>query len=194
MMSGDSLIAKPRLFQVDEGGAIPTSPHQLEIRKVSAKSACGLNEEWHSRLPKIDWSNVVRNVHYICFIAYYQNTPFGVGIWSTPVAGNRFKDGEKLLELRRLAISPNAPKNSATRMISVMTRLIRKELPDIIKLISYQDTEVHKGTIYKASNWVVGGESAGISWTNKNRERNKEQTLAKKVRWEYTLKREGGLK
>jgi hypothetical protein len=72
-------------------------------------------------------------------------------------------------------------------MIRIMVDLIRKKFPEITRLISYQDTEVHKGIIYKASGWKVGGESNGISWTTKNRQRNKEQTLAKKIRWEIIL-------
>jgi len=177
----------PTLFQEKEGGAIPTSPLQLKIEIIKPKFACELNEKWHSRLPKIHWSNVVRNTHYICFGAKYDGRWYAVGIWSSPVAQNRFKDGKQILELRRLAISRNAPKNTASRTIKVMISIIRQRFPDIKKLISYQDTEVHKGTIYKASNWKIGAETKGISWTTKNRRRNPEQTLAKKIRWEYHL-------
>jgi len=138
-------------------------------------------------LPYIHWSNVVRNTHYVCYGAKYDSNWYAVGIWSSPVAQNRFKDGKKMLELRRMAICNDAPRNTATRMISVMTSLIHKRFPDIKRLISYQDTEVHNGTIYKASNWFIGGDSEGVSWTTQNRKRNKEQTLAKKIRWEYLL-------
>jgi hypothetical protein len=68
-----------------------------------------------------------------------------------------------------------------------MVMMIRKKFPELNRLISYQDTEVHHGTIYKASGWTIGGESEGISWTNKTRQRNKEQTMAKKIRWEKQL-------
>jgi hypothetical protein len=149
--------------------------------------ACDLNEKWHSRLPKIHWSNVVRNTHYICFAAKYDGRYYAVGIWSSPVAQNRFADGKHMLELRRMAICSDAPKNMASRMIRVMVAIIKKRFSDIYRLISYQDTEVHKGTIYKASGWEIGGESKGLSWTTKSRERNKEQTMAKKIRWELLL-------
>ena len=49
------------------------------------------------------------------------------------------------------AIASDAPKYTATRMLSIMVKRIKKEFPDIVRLISYQDTEVHKGTIYKAA-------------------------------------------
>jgi len=92
-----------------------------------------------------------------------------------------------MLELRRMAISKDAPKNTASSMIGVMVKLIKKKFPELKRLISYQDTEVHAGTIYKASGWVIGGESEGISWTTGTRARNKEQTMAKKIRWEKLL-------
>ena len=64
---------------------------------------------------------------------------------------------------------------------------IKIKFPDIIKLVSYQDTKVHNGTIYKASNWTRGGETQFMLWNNEKRRRNKEQSDATKVRWEYNL-------
>lgn len=186
MKCGDS-IKQCDLFQEVDGGSLPTSPLQFCIKEIKAKTASELNEKWHSRLPKIHWSNIVRNTHYVCYGAMFDNKFFAVGIWSSPVAQNRFPDGKKMLELRRLAISDKCPKYTATRMISVMIKMIRKKFPEINRLISYQDTEVHTGTIYKASGWKIGGESAGVSWTTKTRKRNKEQTLASKIRWEKLL-------
>jgi hypothetical protein len=73
-------------------------------------------------------------------------------------------------------------------MLSKMEKDIRKRFPDIIRLISYQDTEVHLGTIYKAANWVAVSQSkAGLSWSDSGRERNAEQSQASKVRWERNL-------
>jgi hypothetical protein len=92
-----------------------------------------------------------------------------------------------MLELRRLAICSEAPKNTATRILKIMIREIKRKFPEIIKLISYQDTEVHRGTIYKAGNWKIGGETKGIPWSTTKRVRNKEQTLANKIRWEFDL-------
>lgn len=69
-----------------------------------------------------------------------------------------------------------------------MVKLIRKRFPKITKLISYQDTAVHKGTIYKASGWNNTTSTEFLSWTTNNRRRNKEQATGKKVRWEYVLR------
>ena len=81
---GDGLMAERPLFQAEGGGSIPTSPLQLDIRgtkKVSdIKRICELNAVWHSRLPKIDYSNVIRNKNYICYQATYEGNIFAVAI------------------------------------------------------------------------------------------------------------------
>ena len=166
---------------------MPKSCKELNLSVITVKRACELNKLWHSRLPIIDWSNVVRNTHYVNYVMIKDGIFFAVAIWSSPVAGNRMTAGDKCLELRRLAISPDAPKYTATRMISLMVKDIKKRFPDIMKLVSYQDTEVHTGTIYKASNWYAEKEVQGISWTTNTRKRNKEQTIAKKIRWSLTI-------
>ena len=175
------------LFHKDVG-SVPDSPLKFNIGEINVKLACELNKIWHSRLPRIDWTNVVRNTYYVCYAAEYEGIYFAVAIWSSPIAQNKFKNGSGILELRRFAISPEAPHNTASRMMKVMIKLIKKKFPKIKKLISYQDVEVHRGTIYKASGWVAVSKSRGASWTTNKRKRNKEQTLAAKIRWEYNLK------
>ena len=175
-------------IHLDERTNPPSTPKLFSFPVIRAQTACLLNEQWHSRLPVIDWSNVVRNTHYICFAAEYEGEYYASGIWSSPVAQNRFKYGKQILELRRLAISPEAPRNTATRMLGQMRRHIGTAMPDIALLISYQDTEVHSGTIYKADNWIAQQESPGVSWTTGNRVRNPDQTTAVKIRWEKRLK------
>jgi hypothetical protein len=72
-------------------------------------------------------------------------------------------------------------------MIGKMVKDIKRRFPGIGLLISYQDTDVHKGTIYSASNWKPAAISTLNDWSN--RDRNKEQTRSKKIRWEYELRR-----
>jgi len=157
------------------------------IKESKAQISCLLNELWHSRLPKIHWSNVVRNTHYVCYVFYYEEAIMGVGIWSSPVAQNRMKDGKTILELRRLALSKFCPKNTASFVIAKMIKEIKIKFPEIIKLISYQDNKVHLGTIYKASNWQEVGQTELFEWNTTNRKRNKLQSDSSKTRWEYYL-------
>ena len=174
-------------FQVAGSGSIPISPHQLLLKVIQPWIACQLNKRWHSRLPRIHWSNVVRNTHHLCYGIYFEELAIGVAIWTSPVAQNRFKDGKRMLELRRLALSDKCPKNSASRVISIMVKHIRKKFPEITRLISYQDTFIHAGTIYKASNWKQAGTTKFITWENRNKTHNPDQTIADKIRWEYQL-------
>ena len=160
----------------------------IEIQETRAQVACMLNELWHSKLPKIHWSNVVRNKHYICYALKYKQAIIGVAIWSSPVAANRFKDGDKLLELRRLALSDVCPRNTASFVISSMIKDIKVRFPELIRLVSYQDTEAHLGTIYKASNWTAAPiQTSLLDWTTAKRKRSSLQSTADKVRWEYNL-------
>jgi hypothetical protein len=186
-LRADDVTDSIPLFRSGRGGAIPTSALQLQIRRCKVVRACELNALWHSRFPKIDWSNVVRNQDYVCYLAEHDGIAYAVAIWSSPIAANRLAEGKTALELRRLAISDYSPKNSASRMIGIMRRIIAKEMPHITILISYQDTEVHSGTIYRASGWIAAAQNKGASWTNETRQRSKEQSLADKVRWEYRI-------
>jgi hypothetical protein len=183
----DDVTDSMPLFRSGRGGAIPTSALQLKINKCKVQRACQLNELWHSRFPRIDWSNVVRNKDYVCYVAEYDDIAYAVAIWSSPIAANRMKEGATALELRRMAISHQSPHNTASRMISVMRKDIERNLKHITLLVSYQDADTHKGTIYKASGWVATIQSNGESWTNKSRVRNKSQSDSKKIRWEYRI-------
>jgi len=191
IQSGESIRVVHPLFQEEGGGSIPTSPLQLYVGQVSVVKAIDLNALWHSRLPKVIRGNIDRNRHSICFAAEYAGTFYASAIWSTPVADNLLKtSGGYCLELRRFAIANDAPKNTASRMLAVMIRIIRRRFPDIVRLVSYQDTEAHSGTIYKASGWHIAALSKGRSWSANGRIRNPEQSMADKIRWELTLKRE----
>ena len=179
----DVMVAYP-LFQTDSGGSIPTSAHQLWIDEVCVETACGLCKKWHSRLPIIKPSNIYRNKYQVCYTAEYKHQFFAVAIWSSPVS--RHLDPQKTIELRRMAICDSSPKNTASRMISVMIKKIRAKFPSLNLAVSYQDTEVHTGTIYKASGWTATQITKGADW-NVSRDRDASQSTADKIRWEYEL-------
>lgn len=192
-LSGSSSREEHPSIPMGDGGANPTLPHSpkaLRVRKIKVETACAWNAVWHSVLPRIAPGNVYRNTLQTCFGVFLDGEMVGVAIWSSPVAQNRFKDGAKMLELRRLALSAKCPRNSASRVLGIMERKIRKEFPNVTRLISYQDTSRHAGTIYKAAGWKNAATTGFTSWSTKKRERNADQTSAAKVRWEFTLKEE----
>lgn len=166
----------------------PASPKMFDVVVVPVRTACKLNVLWHSRFPQIHWANVVRNKRSVCFAAIYKDVYWATAIWSSPIAANRLKNGDQMLELRRMAIADQAPKNTASRMLSVMGKWIHYNFEEITTLISYQDTESHHGTIYKASNWVPVNQSGkGVLWDNA-RKRNPAQSDAPKIRWELKIR------
>jgi len=181
-MNGDAEVAYP-LFQMGNGGSIPTSPLQFEICIISTETAKKLNRKWHSRLPIITNPH---SGHSVCYGAIYEGIYYACAIWTDPIA--RAFNHKGYLELRRMAICNDAPKNTASRMLKIMGILIKKKFPNIIKLISYQDTEVHKGTIYKANGWIEANrKKVGLKGWN-SRKRNIMQTTSDKIRWEKEIK------
>jgi hypothetical protein len=121
----------------------------------------------------------------LCFCAEFDGLHYATAVWTHPIARNLPQ--ETWLELRRLAIAPDAPRNTASRMLAVMACLIRKARPEIECLVSYQDTEVHAGTIYKAAGWTATATNADGEWDRPNRSRQAAQSAAPKQRWERVL-------
>jgi hypothetical protein len=140
---------------------------------------------WHSRLPSFPANTARSN---ICFGAVFEGGFYACAIWTPPTA--RCLNDRAMLELRRMAISLEAPRNTASRMLGFMSRAIRKGRPDIRTLISYQDMDVHTGAIYRAAGWhhAVGFISRARTWTGwKNRPLRAEQGVAARMRWELDL-------
>jgi hypothetical protein len=182
-MGGDSIRVVHPLFREEGDGSIPISPLQLEISWMPLDVAVTLNSDWHSRLPAITNPQNCRAMG-----ALFGGRYFAVALWGPPVA--REYNGRGYLELRRMAIASDAPKNTGSRMLRIMRLIIYRERPDISRLISYQDTAVHTGTIYKGAGWTIGGmkKNVGTGWNT--RKRSAMQTTADKVRWELSIRPE----
>lgn len=181
---GDSIRLMHPLFHTGEGGSTPTSPLNMRVERIGFELALRLNRQWHSRLPRMG-TGFIENQPFLSFGADFDGRLFAVAIWSNPVARNLPQ--QEWLELRRFAISPDAPRNTASWMLGVMARLVRKLRPDVTRLVSYQDTEVHAGTIYRAAGWVPTTVNRDGNWTRPSRNRPMAQSLAAKQRWERSL-------
>lgn len=177
----DSVTAAYPLFHEEGGGSIPTSALQLLVETIPFQQAKVLNAMWHSRLPRMG-TGCISNQPYLCFGAAFDGLYYAVAIWSNPVARNLPQS--EWMELRRLAIAPAAPKNTASRMLGVMRKWIRSNRPAVTRLISYQDMDVHSGTIYKAAGWVSTAINTCGVWNRPNRSRPKSQSESPKRRWE----------
>jgi hypothetical protein len=150
------------------------------VDRITKEKFYELNRKWHSRLPRCGntWIG-------FAYGAIFEESIYAVAWWSHPVA--RMLGDGKTLELRRMAVGPDAPKCTASRFLAVMTRLIHREHPEVTRLVSYQDTEVHAGTIYKAAGWTPEGFRRGSEWACPSRFRPENQHVADKIRWEKTL-------
>ena len=184
MKSGDSIRVVHPLFQEEGDGSIPISPLQLVLAPCSYLLFRELNNQWHSRLP--DCGGFYGQGPF--FAAQYMNAYYATAAWSSPISISF--NGKHFLELRRFAIHSLAPKNTASRLLSIMVKMIRKSHPEIVKLISYQDTEVHAGTIYKAQGWKATRISKACeqNWVKTHpRASRRLQTDSVKIRWEMEL-------
>ncbi len=182
MTRAGSLKAEHSASQLKDGGSNPTPA--LHFEWCERDFAAYYNKLWHSRLP--DCRNY-KTATVTC-VGTVNGEPCCVAIWGHPVA--RLLPQKTWLELRRLAVGPNAPRNTASQFIGWMTRWIRKNRPEIIHLISYQDTAVHKGTIYKASGWVCMGKTrhgGGKGWENRPGGSEGHGGKSVKFRWDLLL-------
>lgn len=143
-MSVDRRTA-PLFHQVE--AAPPAKATLLDVEVIDVQLARNLIAAWHSRLPTTQ-----RGPWKIAYAATYQGTAFAAALWNNPSA--RMLPNH-WLELRRMAVAPDAPHCTASRMLGQMVRDLTVRFPDAKRAISYQDEDVHQGTIYKAAGWTA---------------------------------------
>jgi len=145
-------------------------------RSTSYGIIARLNAMWHSVLPEAPAGMRVGFVFY-----HDGGVPIACAMWGRPSA--RLEDQGTTLELTRLAHSPVVPRNFGSWALARMRGWIREHMPEIVRLISYQDATIHHGTIYKADNWrQVYDQEKTHSWSNRvGRLGNERQH---KIKWE----------
>lgn len=145
-------------------------------RTRSYKLVRKLVAEWHSSLPYAPPG------FRIAFVAYAPNlAPIAVAMWGRPTA--RMEDQKLTLELTRQAHAPEAPYNMGSWFLGKMRKHIREIMPEIVRLISYQNADIHHGTIYKADNWTMVYEKfTDHSWLTRPGRRGTE--VMHKIKWE----------
>jgi len=162
----------------------------LRIEPCGIPHAVDMVRAWHSRLPKVQdgpWQ--------FAFKAELDGVTYAAALWNNPSARTL---PSEWLELRRMACAPYAPRFTASKMLGWMVRWFRKNEPQRGKCISYQDTSVHLGTIYRAAGWNpafvskarVRDRSKNRVGTNRAYRSNKNGPLpdaAEKIRWEIDL-------
>lgn len=172
-------------------GAVPRRARQLLVDRCDVRHARVLIARWHSRLPDTQagpWMAAYR--------ASFDGVTYAVALWNTPSA-RMLPAG--LLELRRMAVAPDAPHCTASRFLAEMGRAVRREFPDVQRMISYQDVDVHKGIIYLAAGWEPvhhskartrdrSGSRVGTRRAYRSNLNGDAPDASAKVRWEKALR------
>jgi hypothetical protein len=180
----DSIRVMHPLFQAGQGGSIPTSALDLQIETIDFDRAVELNREWHSILPRFG-TGFIKYQPFPCFAAVAGGVIYAVAIWSNPAARNLPQ--QEWLELRRMAIADDAPKNLASRMLKVMRLLLHRRFPHVVRVCSYQSKSVHAGTMYRADGWRPVSNCKADTWNRPSRARLESQQTDDRVRWERPI-------
>lgn len=185
----DGVVVAHPLFHAGGGGSTPTSALDLRLHEIDMRTAQELNRTWHSLLPRTDLGNLLCGNMSVAYGAMFDECWYAVAIWSQPIIRS-LCDGTTI-ELRRMAICTKAPKNTASRMLSVMRRLVVAKYPYLRRAVSYQAIDVHEGTMYKAAGWHPVGEVCAARPQRFSGQGNRAtgplQTESRKRRWEISL-------
>lgn len=156
-----------------------TSPRECAVAQAqSYLLLADLIARWHSTLPV---APVVFTVGFVAVAPDHQYV--AAAMWNHPTA--RHEDQETTLELQRQAHSPFVPRNFGSWFLARQREWIRANMPHIRRLISYQDADVHDGTIYRADNWYVTDSSDRLTpWTH--RPGRTVAAVTNRVKWERT--------
>lgn len=156
--------AEEYLFPIEDGGAIPTSPLQLKIVQCQFSDIRHIFEKYHYKS-----GNMGGGISW-CLGAEYKGKLLAGMVIGKARHDKKYSAQIKTVELRRMACIDELPKNTESWMLSKCIWWLKKNT-DIERVISYSDKSVgHKGTIYKAANFTLIGETAPskhIFWKGK---------------------------
>lgn len=116
------------------------------------------------------------------FGLYSDNKLIGVCCYGSPANNHNNTLGDfKCIELVRLVINEDLPKNTASYFISRTFKLLESPLV----LISYADEGFnHHGYIYQATNWIYTGKGGGVDFYRDN----KNKMIHSRIMSDYRLK------
>lgn len=122
------------------------------ITKINVVTARPFVEKWH-------YSKSLPGCVYY-FGLYRKEELIGVAAYGKPAMRYQAKCYGCDIELRRLCLIDETPKNAESRFISLTLKYLKKE--GVIAVLSLADPEhFHQGIIYKASNFEYLGEERG---------------------------------
>lgn len=120
-----------------------------------------------------------------CLGVWYGGRLMGVLMFGRPSA--RLEDQHNTLELTRMVLLDECPRNSESRALALATMWIRKNMHEIRRLIAYSDpAQGHEGTVYRAVGWRLIGRTTGGRWSRSGRQR-RDAAVGVKLKFELLL-------
>ncbi|WP_051275799.1 XF1762 family protein [Desulfovirgula thermocuniculi] len=141
----------------------PPSAKHLEMRPVPYRIAQAFVERHH-------YLGYAPPGARACLGVWYGDRLVGVLVFGRPSA--RLEDQRHTLELTRMVLLDECPRNSESRALALAVKWVRRNMPGIRRLIAYADPgRGHQGTVYRAAGWRLVGRTAGGRWTRTGRSR-----------------------
>jgi len=149
----------------------PPSARCLEVRPVPYRVARAFVERHH-------YLGYAPPGARACLGVWYGDRLVGVLMFGRPSA--RLEDQEHTVELTRMVLLDECPRNSESRALALAAKWIRGNMPEIRRLIAYADpSRGHRGTVYLAAGWKFVGRTAGGRWARPGRPRRDASTVPK---------------
>lgn len=168
-MSFAEVVQREQPDQQEDGGSSPTPPlHSYRVYPADRADVRKFIEENH-------YSHSINGVKSsFCFAMFRGEELVGAAIFGAPatkgVSESYATSPENVMELRRLCLVDDTPKNAESFFIAKMVKWLQKNTP-ITTIISYADPAYgHVGTIYKASNFTCVGATIPVKtllWNGK---------------------------
>lgn len=130
------------------------SAKEIEIKLISKPIADTVVKKYH-------YSGKVTQNSQINFGIFDKNLligalQFGASIDKRRMAKSLGIGFNDFLELNRMALQPDTPKNTESRAISICLRILKKNYPNLKCVVSFADAcQCGDGTIYRASGFVL---------------------------------------
>lgn len=136
--------------------------YRFEVKEITKEKALEMIQKYHysNTLPKI-------NKHFIGF--FLKNELVGVVTlgWGTRPKHTIQRifqnlDTKDYLEIGRMCMTDEMPRNSESQMLSQLVKWIKRNIPDLKILFTWADGMLGKvGYVYQASNFIYAGYSGG---------------------------------
>lgn len=138
----------------EDGSSLLPSPLHFKIKVCDFKDIRPVFEQFHYKK-----GHIGGGISY-CIALVYNEILGGAVLGKLRHDKKYSEDKKKVLELRRFACLDKCPKNTESYFLSKIMWFLKKNT-DVDEIISYSDKSVgHLGTIYKASNFKLIGETA----------------------------------